>query len=139
MEPFEARLPTVDAYVKAFKAIERGITEKQLEALVFHHAQEGRVVTAATLAAAVGWNGKNAANLQYGRLAGEVCRELGVDTMGLAVGILVDFANANIVSNEHVLWIMRENVARALEALGWVPPVADYLYPYLAMQARRES
>ena len=38
-------------------------------------------------------------------------------------------------ANEHWLWVMRPNVAQALEDLGGVPRVSHLLYPDLALEA----
>ena len=128
-------VPTLDAYVAAFAAIEDKVTDKQRRMLTFHHASPGRVVSATTLADEVGYSGYEAANGQYGRLAARLCRELGLNLGSLHVGVLVDFVSTDQAANEHILWVMRERVALALEELGWVPKVAQYLYPHHALRA----
>lgn len=128
-------LPDVADYVSAFTAIEDRVTPKQLELLTFHHAQPGRAASATTLAGAVGYANFNAVNLQYGELAGLVSEALGLDLKGkVKVGALVQFVYPDQAANEQFLWVMRENVALALEELGWVPKISHYLYPDLALR-----
>lgn len=127
-------LPSRENYVSAFTAIEDKITDKQRQMLAFHHAAPGRAVSATTLAAKVGFASYEAVNLEYGKLAHGLCRELDVNP-SVKVGVLVDFVYPEQAANDHFLWLMRERVAFALEELGWVPKVSQYLYPDLALRA----
>lgn len=127
-------LPSLDAYISAFKAIEASITDNQWTMLKFHHAAPARAVSPTTLGATVGYVDYRGANLHYGGLAAALCRELGLNHDYVKVGALVDFVWPNQGGNEDFLWIMRERVALALEELGWVPRVAGYLYPDLALR-----
>lgn len=136
MEESQIVLPSVDDYVRAFRAVEEDITDNQRRMLVFHHAQPARAVSARTLAVHVGWKDYSAANLQYGLLADRVARELGIALGEHArVGVLVEFVYPQQAANTEFLWIMRERVALALEELEWVPRVSHYLYPDLALKA----
>ena len=136
MELSEIRLPTVAEYVTAFRAIEPEITDKQHELLRLHHAAPARTMSATRLAEQVGFEAFNAVNLQYGLLGDRVAHELAVDLSGhAAVGILVEFVDPGHAANEHWLWVMRANVAQALEDLEWVPRVSHLLYPELALEA----
>lgn len=134
-----ALLPSLDAYVSAFAAIENQITENQRQMLTFHHAAHGRTVSATTLAEAVRFRGYKAANIQYGRLGSLLCRELDLDLAEERVGVLVDFVSSDQAANREILWVMRERVAVALEELSWVPRASQYLYPGLAIQALRSQ
>ncbi|WP_156035035.1 hypothetical protein [Terrabacter tumescens] len=130
--------PSVDDYVGAFDSI--NVTAKQRAMLEFHHAAPGRAVSATTLASAVGFSNYTSANLQYGKLAGHVAGALGlVVPEHVLVGVLVTFVYPDQAKNEQFLWVMRERVALALEELGWVPKVSQYLYPDLAMKALAED
>lgn len=134
MHESELRLPSQAEYEAAFAAIERRITAKQREMLAFHHAQPCRAVSARTLAKAVGWDRYSSANLQYGKLAQALNAELGAEYEDTtSIGTIVDFVFPDQAENKHFVWIMREPVARAMEALGWVPVVADCLYPHMAI------
>jgi hypothetical protein len=131
-------LPSLDAYVAAFAALQNRnlISDNQRRMLKFHHASHGRAVSASSLATAVGFSGYEAANLQYGMLGSELCGALGLDLAEEKVGVLVDFVLSNQAGNTEILWVMRDRVAAALEELGWVPRVSQYLYPCLALRAQ---
>ncbi len=132
----DIRLPSVAEYVAAFRAIESRITEKQRLLLELHHRAPAHVISATRLATEVGFRNYNAVNLQYGLLAGEVGRELGIDVpKTVRVGILVDFVDPDFAANQQWLWVLRPNVAQALEDLGWVPRLSHLLYPQEALKA----
>ena len=138
MELHKIRLPYVAEYVTAFRALESRITPKQRRMLELHHAAPGRVMSSTRLAEEAGFASFNAANLQYGSLAGEVCKQLAV-SLETELGILVTFVHPGAASNEHWLWVMRPNVAQALEDLGWVPRVSHLLYPELALEIMKSE
>lgn len=128
-------LPSVDDYASAFTEVEDKVTPKQRELLRFHHAQPGRAASASTMARAVGYESFSAVNAQYGLLAGSVADAVGLRLGNhVKVGALVQFVYPDQAANEQYLWLMRENVALALEDLGWVPRVSQYLYPDLALK-----
>lgn len=133
MEHHQFLEPTVADYVRAFKAIAPGITRKQYSVLVAHHQAPGRVISATKLADEVGFNSYVTANRVYGTLGGKVAKSLGIRLKGVNIGILVDFVDPHYAANEHFLWVLRANVAIALEQLDWVPRVSRYLFPDLAM------
>jgi len=140
MESHQLRLPTVAEYVTAFRAIEPEITEKQHEMLRVHHAAPARTMSATRLAEAVGFENFNGVNLQYGKLADKLARQLALDLADhVHVGILVEFVDPGHAANEHWLWVMRPNVAQALEDLGWAPRVSHLLYPDLALESQRDE
>jgi 5-methylcytosine-specific restriction enzyme A len=91
-------------------------------------------MSATRLAEEAGFLNFNAANLQYGLLAREICKQLAV-SLEQELGILVNFVRPGAASNEHWLWVMRPNVAQALEDLGWVPRVSHLLFPEQALEA----
>ncbi len=140
MELHEILLPSVADYAAAFQAIEAGITPKQRELLLLHHRAQARVTSATRLAEAVGFENYNAVNLQYGLLARQVADQLGIDlNESVVAGVLVDFVDPGFAANEHFLWVLRPDVAQALEDLGWAPQVSHFLYPELALNAHSEA
>lgn len=62
-------------------------------------------------------------------LGGTIIVALGGSCGPTELGVLVDFVYPNQAANAQFLWMMREQVAIALEELGWVPRVSMYLYP----------
>jgi hypothetical protein len=131
------RVPTVTEYVTAIRAIEERITPNQRKLLLAHHAAQARVMTATRLAEQVGFENYGAVNLQYGLLARLVAEQLALEVGDVEVGILVDFVDPGHVANEHYLWVMRPNVAQAIEDLGWAPRVSHLLYPDMALTELR--
>ena len=125
------RVPTVAEYATAFRTIADRITPKQLEMLKFHHRAQGHVVSATLLANHAGFDGYSGANLQYGLLAGELLSALGMSLPAnyVNVGILVNFVDPQFAANREFLWVMKQQVVEALEALGWVPTMSHLLYP----------
>src|SRR4030095_9120103 len=111
-------VPTVRRYIAAFASAESRITLKQRQMLELHHSMPCLVTTARDLAFAVGYKDFGAANMQYGRLGSLIADELVIAYRG--VSLLVLMAQPLTGTNSEWLWVMRYNVARALEELGWV-------------------
>jgi hypothetical protein len=129
MELDSTPVPTVAQYVAAFRAIHSRITENQKKMLQFHHRAPGHVVSATLLANDAGFDGYGGANLQYGLLANELLKQLGIDLQDrVKVGILVEFVDPQFAANQEFLWVMRANVVHALEHLELVPRRSHLLY-----------
>lgn len=118
---------SVKEYILAFKKIESKMTEKQKKMLIEHYNSNCHVTTATDLALLVDYNSHSAGNSQYGRLGSMVAKELGLDDLGVITLVLM-IAPDNYSTKEW-LWIMRENVAKALEQLGWVKKTSHLFYP----------
>ena len=130
MNPKELRVPSVSDYVAAFRTIEPRVTDNQRELLRLHHDAPARVTSATRLATDVDFESYKAVNLQYGLLAQELLRALNVDLGNfVGLGILVEFVDPGFAANEHYLWVLRPNVVRALEEIGWARRDSDLLYP----------
>jgi hypothetical protein len=125
--PYPRLVPTVAEYVAAFKKIEGIIHEKQREMLIKHHGCAGHVTTSLELSGLVGY-ADQAANIHYGQLGQMLGAALGLDEYH-AIAWLVLFVPPAKHRNTQLLWIMRENVALALEELGWVPKTSDLFLP----------
>lgn len=73
-------------------------------------------------------------------LGRKIADQLGIDLKEfVALGILVEFVDPGVAANEHFLWVLRPNVAQALEDLGWAPQVSHLLYPERAANAHNET
>jgi len=127
------RTPTVRQYVAAFKALDdrKAISPKQRAMLAHHHAASAHSVSATLLARKAGYKNYRAANSQYGRLGCKIAAEIPVHLPAgySGVGVIVDFVEPRYAGNEHWLWVLRPNVAKALERLGWVEARTNLLYP----------
>jgi hypothetical protein len=113
-------IPSPEQYEQAFLAVENRITPAQKAMLQAHYRARGRVITASNLAHAVGFESYHAANLHYGLLAQMLREALRLPHTGTELDMLVSFVPPGTQSNDHWLLVMRDEVARALEALGWV-------------------
>ncbi len=111
---------TAPDYQRALRAVGANLTSRQLDMLRAHHAAPGRALTARQLAAAVGYQSYRSTNLWYGRLAGAVCRELGL-ALTTHLFVICEFGPPTAASDGEWLWVMRPAVGEALEDLGWVP------------------
>jgi hypothetical protein len=120
LDVFGTDFPSSQEYREAFAAIHDQITVKQFLMLQRHYHAPGRTTTASRLAEFVGYTNYGGVNLQYGALAKRLCDELKVQIDREQVYILAMFARDQSVDNGEVQFVMRPQVARALEALGWV-------------------
>lgn len=109
--------PTVEEYKHALLEHSSDMPHKHLEMLKVHYHAPRRTVTAAQLAKRVGYKNYNAANLQYGTLAGKLSEILNRH-YDFNIRLLVTFRSNAII--EQVPWVMRPEVAQALEELDWV-------------------
>lgn len=115
--------PPTARYVVAFRAI-RGLTDSHMQMLRIHYHAPERTVTAKQLALAVGFSSYSVANAQYGRLARLVSEQLDYNPEPEQLGTLVKFEKRE----GEWYWLMRPEVAQALETLGWVEG-ANWLLP----------
>lgn len=115
-EPFSA-----DDYVRAFDAVQDGISLLQRQMLLAHFSAPDRSITARQLAAAVGLSKFNAANLHYGKLARLLGSMLGNNPAADNVSLLASLVPPGTRGNKEWLWVMRPQVAQALQLLGFVP------------------
>lgn len=106
-------VPSPREYAQALREID--ITPLQVEMLRIHFEAPERTITATVMSQAFDHD-YPFANLHYGRLGRLVGEKLGFDPATVYLGSLVEFDKRN---NEWH-WIMREEVAEALEMLGCV-------------------
>lgn len=99
-------------YVGALRRVEP--TENQLEMLRVHLAAPDHTLTVRHLARAVGFAKWNAANLHYGKFAGNICNKLNV-APSTNLSVLVEFFKAP--GSEYELRL-RPSVIEALRELG---------------------
>ncbi len=104
-----------DRYVAAFRAV-GNMTDRHVQMLRVHYHAPARTVTAKRLAALVGYSSYAVVNAQYGRLARLVGEELDYNPEPERLGTLVRFEKRQ----DEWHWLMRPEVAEALERLGWV-------------------
>jgi hypothetical protein len=112
--------PTAEEYRQAFAAMKDQMTVNQLLLLQRHYDAPGRTTTARRLATAVQFQDWRGVNLQYGGLSKKVCDALGVEMDGDALFVLATFVHDPDIDEGECQLVMRVQVARALELLGWV-------------------
>ncbi len=114
--------PSAEQYLAAFGKLS-SVTDSQIQMLRLHYNAPGRTITATQLSHAAGYSHYSIANSQYGRLGRLVGEQLEYNPMKERLGTLVTFEKRQ--GEWH--WIMRPQVAEALERLGWVEGTAILL------------
>ena len=122
--------PTPEQYAAAFRKL-RGVTDTQLQLLRLHYHAPHRTITATQMARSAGYDHYSVANSQYGRLGRLVGERLEYNPVQEKVGTLVTFDKRQ--GEWH--WLMRPEVAQALEQLGWVEGVGVLLPEEIAAAA----
>ncbi len=107
--------PEFQQYVAAFRAIDN-LTDSHLQMLRVHYLTYERTITAKQFSQAMGYSHHATINRMYGRLARLVGERLGYSPEPEKLGTLVTFEKRK--GEWH--WILRPEVAQALETLGWV-------------------
>ena len=121
------RVPSVADYISAFRLVEKKINPNQRKILQLHYYSDCRTTTATDTAIAMGFKDHRAANMQYGKLGSLVSQALGLGSLGVITLVLM--IPPNHVANEEWLWVMRSNVAEALEKIKWVEKNSHLFYP----------
>src|SRR5262245_1101140 len=112
--------PTAEECRQAFAAVRDQMTINQLLLLQRHYYAPGRTTTARRLATAVQFQDWRGVNLQYGGLSKKLCDALQVEIDGDAIFVLATFVRDPGIDDGECQLVMRVQVARALELLGWV-------------------
>jgi hypothetical protein len=120
-------VPSVEEYVAAFNEIKDQMTPKQFLMLKEHYNSFCYITTATDLAIKVEYDGAGGAKLQYGKLGSMVSNALGLGS--LAVITLALMTPPDNYAVKEWLWVMRANVAEALEKLEWVEKTSHRFYP----------
>jgi 5-methylcytosine-specific restriction enzyme A len=125
-------MPTIDSsnppefqqYIAAFRAIDN-LTDSHLQMLQVHYLTYERTITAKQFSQAMGYSHHATINMMYGRLARLVGEHLGYSPEPEKLGTLVTFEKRK--GEWH--WILRPEVAQALETLGWVASNTTRVFP----------
>ena len=116
----EIKTPKSAEFRKALEGLGATVKSKHREMLRTHYLAPAHKLTARQMAERIGYAGFGAANLHYGRLGRLVGKKLGLPQEDCHIGVLVEFIRPNTEGNSEWVWIMRPEVAKALEALGWI-------------------
>lgn len=112
-------IATSKDYKTALSLLEDEMPLKHRLLLEVHYRAPRRRLTARKLAEKVGYASFGAVNLQYGTLARKICDILGL-RLEYHVLVLAKFVTPKTGSDREILWVMRPELARALEELRWV-------------------
>jgi 5-methylcytosine-specific restriction enzyme A len=116
--------PEFQQFVAAFRAIDN-LTDSHLQMLRVHYLAYERTITAKQFSQAMGYSHHATINMMYGRLARLVGDHLGYSPEPEKLGTLVTFDKRK--GEWH--WILRPEVAQALETLGWVASNTARVFP----------
>lgn len=127
---------TTTDYLRAFEAVRaEGISDNHMALLQAHLVAPDYTTTWARLAEAVGYRNGSAVNLQYGKLAERIARQLGLrdkprDLNGNAwwLWVLVRWASERDPSG-HTAFVLRRPVVEATVRLGIGPGAGVELLP----------
>jgi len=108
--------PSTQEYIEAFKSIMGDIHDGQFAMLKAHYLAPDRAITATQLAEAANYAGYESANLHYGKLGQMLCDELNLRPKVATHAIATDKENGT--ERGEWLWMMRPEVAEAVEFLG---------------------
>jgi putative restriction endonuclease len=114
--------PSPEQYASAFRGL-GSVSDTQIQMLRLHYNAPERTISATQMAHAAGYSHYSIANSQYGRLGRLVGDQLEYNPMKERLGTLVTFQKRQ--GEWH--WIMRPQVAEALERLSWVEGTAILL------------
>jgi len=108
--------PEASKYIGAFSVIRGDIHDGQFAMLKAHHNAPDRAITATQLAKAASYDHWSSANLHYGLLGQMLCDELNLKPHLATHAIATEKENGT--DKGEWLWIMRPEVAEAVEYLG---------------------
>lgn len=113
IEPHELQLSsfTADDCLKAFSNVKWTPTRRRM--LWIHYFQPDLCVSAALMAELMGWSNLATANNNYGRMAGCIGRELGLDVNSLCCKSSV-LATMECPNHGEWLWTLRPAVTEAV-------------------------
>lgn len=131
-----AMLDTIDSsrFEQALLAVELKMSAAQRAMLVGHAYAPKRIASMRRLAEFGGYDDFKKANLQYGRLGRLVAAELGVTGLANKTQALATGGN-ELDEHGHWQWQLRDNLAEALENLGWIEPLEDLAFERVAAEA----
>ena len=110
-------IPSVKKYKQAFTRLRAEMTEYQYEMLLLHYRSPRHTVSPRQMAEAMKWNGRGSANRHYGNFAGGL-RQLLKRSPKYNVELLISFEYDD--HSDETVWVMHDDVVRALEELSWV-------------------
>ncbi len=118
------RLGESDEYVEAFKdallKIENEISEGQRIMLLSHYAASNMRLSVKKLAELAGYDGDRSGSMHYGKLARKISDAKGIEPpYEDQISAIAEWTNEKD-ERGHGQWVLYDELAQALEELGWV-------------------
>lgn len=120
MESIDEHQKWVTAYKNALLKIEPEINEGQRTMLLGHYRAPDMALSVKRLAEIAGYQGDRAGSLQYGKLARKISEAIGEPAPGDQISMIAQWRGDLKDESGHGQWILYDEVALALEELGWV-------------------
>lgn len=111
---------SVEAYKAALILIEPRITEGQRKMLIGHYHAPGKMRSVTQLAELAEYKGAAPGKLHYGKLARNLAETMGTTPPTTDQTSILAHWTDEENEHGHGQWIMRSELAKALEELGWV-------------------
>jgi len=110
----------VTTFKKALVKIEPELNEGQRRILLGHYHAPDMALSVQRFAEIAGYQGARAGSLQYGKFARKISELIGEPTQGDQISTIAQWRGDLKDSRGHGQWVLFEEVAQALEELGWV-------------------
>lgn len=110
----------VALYREALRKIDPVISEGQRKMLLGHYHAPNKALSVKKLAEIAGYEGHQSGNLQYGKLARKISEAIGEQAQGDQISMIAQWRGDLKDERGHGQWILYDEVAQALEELGWV-------------------
>lgn len=117
----------VERYKLALKAMESRIPANVKKILIEHYKAPDRRLSVLEMAQIAGYQGSRSGSLQYGKFAGILSNAMGVQPPGVDKLSQIGEWDASPDERGHGGWFMYEDLATALEELGWVVPTDRHI------------
>lgn len=119
------RYEDVEAYKEALLKIESEMTDGQRKMLLGHYVAPDMALSVTKLAEIAGYDGSKSGSLHYGKLARKISEIIGkVPPTTDQMSAIAQWTNEKD-ERGHGQWLLNDEMAQALEELGWVTPPAE--------------
>lgn len=119
MEQVNDNQDWVTLFKEALLKIEPAINEGQRKMLLGHYSAPGRALSVKRLAEIAGYEGAHSGSLHYGKFARKLSEAIGTPPDGDLISIIAEWRGHQKDEKGHGQWILYDEVAQAIEGLGW--------------------
>lgn len=115
----------VTLFKEALLKVEPEIYEGQRKILLGHYSAPGMALSVKRMAEIAGYQGSHSGSLHYGKLARKISEAMGATTTGDQISVIAVWDGNQKDERGHGQWILFDEVAQAIEELGWVNTKSD--------------